>query len=309
MVQPRRQRRAIAAPPSPSPTGITIIPPSVPTQPQPIVKPADVSSAPAALRSFLKTLHDAVRMRQYRLIGQLSRVQCMREDGVKTIDFRKEGPILGMLPGTEQIVVTTEWRGLPSRWNDTTEFCQDCLSDCDVCNATGTKACEGYRCGGSGKVPKPAVACPDCAAMGILNSKCETCKGTGMIHDMQKCSVCEGSGVMTCSVCRGTKKRPTGIEGGATNWRLPACSSCKGSKFAHVEIPQSVNDFVNARMGSMLALGPIVRFAVESVGGDGIPPQVYDVEADQNGQYMVILLEHDQPGAAAFMIGGVLHRA
>jgi hypothetical protein len=67
-----------------------------------------------------------------------------------------------------------------------------------------------------------------------------------------------------------------------------------------------VEEFVNRRQGDMLAIGPIVRFAVNSVGGSGDPPQVFDVEPDTNQQYMVLLLEHERPGAGAFMLGGVL---
>jgi hypothetical protein len=59
-------------------------------------------------------------------------------------------------------------------------------------------------------------------------------------------------------------------------------------------------------MGEMLALGPIVRFAVDSIGGEGTPPIVYDVQADANGQHMVLLVEQNNADPRAYMIGGVL---
>lgn len=279
--------------------------------------PTDVLSAPLGLDPSalaetlqLQKLRDIVRTQQFRLIGRLSRVQVVRPDGAKTIDFRKDGPVLGFALGTEQLVVTTPWNGIPAKWDDTDQFCQRCLADCDVCNATGEKVCEGYKCGGSGKVPLPMVPCPadDCLQhSGQVVPKCAQCGGTGNFVPKGDCKMCAGTGRMTCSVCRGTKKRPTGIKGGSYDWRQPACAACGGSRFAHREIPQPLSDFVDARIGSMVALGPIVRFAVDSIGGEGTPPKVFDVQADSNGQHLVILLEHELPGAAVFMIGGVLN--
>lgn len=292
---PRRQRRVSTTAPAAVADPVTVAP---------------VIPGAEGFQQFLQQLRDIVRTRQFRLIGRLSRVQVVRPEGAKTIDFRKEGPVLGFAVGTEQIVVTTPWNGIPSKWDDTDRFCPDCLADCDVCGATGKKVCEGYKCGGSGKVPLPMVSCPaeDCLGItGQVNLKCAQCGGSGSFVPKGDCQMCAGTGQMTCSVCRGTKKRPTGIKGGSYDWRQPACQACWGSRFAHTEIPQEIMQFVDVRIGPMLALGPIVRFAVESVGGEGTPPQVFDVQADSNGQHMVIFLEHEQPGAGAFMIGGVLN--
>lgn len=297
-ITPRRQRRPIgSAPAAPDPT--------------PAAAPVTMmTAADGELQTFLQTLRDAARMKRYRLIGQLSRCQIMRPDGPKTIDFRKEGPILAMMEGSEQIIVVSEWRGIPPKLDDTDQFCPDCLSQCDVCGGSGNKICEAFKCGGSGVVPLPFAICTESSCLdgkaGVLNPHCPRCHGTGSYLPMGTCQVCHGSGKMTCSVCRGTGKRPTGIKDGDTNWRLPACATCKGTKFAHNEIPQETEQFVNARLGDMIALGPIVRFAVDSVGGTGMPPQVFDVDADANGQYLVLLLERDEPGAASYLIGGVL---
>lgn len=291
----RRQRRVITS--SPAPQAVSTL-------------PAPAPSSGAELQPLLQQLRDIARMRRYSMIGRLSRVQVMRPAGAKTIDFRKDGPVLAFAVGSEQIIVTTPWPGLPSKWDDTDQFCKDCLSACDVCNATGKKVCEGFQCGGSGKVPLPIVACSadECLEKtGHVNPKCTECGGSGNFSPKGDCKMCGGTGVMTCPVCRGSSKRPTGIKDGSVNWKDPACSSCQGSKFAHTEIPQAISDFVDVRIGPMIALGPIVRFAVESVGGEGTPPQVFDVMADSEGRHMVILLESEQPGAGAFMIGGVLN--
>jgi hypothetical protein len=291
VITSRRQRRVIT---------------SSPQESAPSVTPAGGE----ALQQMLQQHRDIIRTRRYSLIGRLSRVQVVRPDGPKTIDFRKEGPVLAFATGTEQLVVTSQWAGIPAKWDDTEEFCPACLSACDVCQASGKKVCEGYKCGGSGKIPLPMVSCPAAGCLaktGKVKPHCAKCGGTGMFVPKGDCQACAGTGVMTCSVCRGMKKRPTGIKDGSTNWRDAACVICKGSKFAHKEIPQPIEDFLDTRIGSMVALGPIVRFAVESVGGEGSPPQVYDVQPDTNGQHMVILLESEQPGAGVFMIGGVLN--
>jgi hypothetical protein len=239
---------------------------------------ARIQKATSALDDFLAYLRDIERLRQYHLVGRLSRAQILRPEGAKTLDFRKEGPVLAFANSTEQLIVCDPWRGLPPKWDDTDQFCTACLSKCDVCGGTGKKRCEAFKCGGSGKIMGTDKDCP----------------------------VCAGSGEASCSLCHGTGKRPTGIKGGLTNYREPTCPECRGSKFAHKEIPQDVNSFVNARIGGMIALGPIVRFVVESVGGEGLPPQVYDVEADTNGQHLAILLESEQQGSRVYMIGGVL---
>jgi len=295
----RRPRRPISAP------RVQAMP--IPAE---IQASANKQQPTQALEQLLGQLRDVARTKQYALLGRLSIVNIQRPDRVKTIDFRKDGPVLGKIPGTDQLIVTSPWQGLPEKWDSTDEFCPDCLAPCDVCDATGKKACEGYKCGGSGKVPGPTEACPRKGCLkftGKVNLQCALCKGSGNYVPFHDCPMCQASGKMICSSCRGTKRRPTGIRGGSLNWRDPACETCGGSKFNHKNIPQRIDDFVNARVGSMIALGPIVRFVVESVGGSGDPPQVYDVVADANGQHLVLLLEEDRTGAGAYLIGGVLN--
>lgn len=270
-----------------------------------------LATGEVALQTFLAQLNDIARTRQYQLIGRLSRLQILRPEGVKVLDFRKDGPVLGFADNSEQLIVTDSWRGIPPKWDDSDAFCTSCQSACDVCGGTGKKLCEAFKCGGSGRVPIPAVNCPadDClGAVGetVANPHCKMCRGTGVYIGSKECVVCKGSGRAACSQCRGTGKRPTGIVGGSTNYREPNCSACNGSKRSHKEIPQDINSFVNAHIGVNLALGPIVRFAVESVGGEGTPPVVYDVSEDSNGQHLVLLLESNTPGARVYMIGGVL---
>lgn len=157
----RRQRRPISS--NLAPAAQASIGVSVPAMPQPGTGSV---GAQDALQTFLEYLRDVDRMKRYRLIGRLSRVQILRPSGAKTLDFRKDGPVLAFATGSEQLIVTDPWRGIPPKWDDTDEFCKACSSDCDVCGATGKKLCEAYKCGGAGRVPLPTVLCPadDCLA-------------------------------------------------------------------------------------------------------------------------------------------------
>jgi molecular chaperone DnaJ len=58
-------------------------------------------------------------------------------------------------------------------------------------------------CGGDGRVPRPAVLCPECAGSGsrrwvrghlVFTGPCETCAGSGRL-DVQACRACQGAGV------------------------------------------------------------------------------------------------------------------
>jgi hypothetical protein len=263
-----------------------------------------------ALDAFLAQLRDLERAGEFDLLGRIGRIQVMRPEGPKTLDFRQEGPIVSRVKDSDQLLVTTRWKGLPAKWDDTEKFCPDCLSTCDVCGGAKKKACEAYQCGGSGKVRSVITSCtaPGCHAdSGQPIRACSVCHGTGNYSELTECAVCKGTGKMVCGPCRGTGQRPTGIEGGSTNWRDPACPRCLGSKFDHQQIPQDLEQFVNARHGDLVAVGPIIRFTVESIGGTGAPPRIFDVVPDGNEQYLALLLSDNATvGAHAYLVGGIL---
>ena len=98
---PRRRRRDPMVSPEP--------PQAPPQATAPLMNGAET-----ALQTFLAYLRDIERMRQYRLIGRLSRCQMLRPEGAKTLDFRKDGPVLAFANGTEQLIVADTWRGLPA---------------------------------------------------------------------------------------------------------------------------------------------------------------------------------------------------
>ena len=214
-----------------------------------------IEKAASSLRHLIQYILENERTKNYRLIGRLSRCQIVRPDAtVKVLDFRKDGPVLAMIAGSEQLLSVDPWRGLPAKWSDTEDFCSACLSLCDVCGGDGTGMCQFPKCGGGGRIPLPMVSCPadDClaapnAAQAHIKPGCEICHGTGMYVGTKECTLCKGTGLGKCNVCRGTGKRPTGISEGQTDYRLPTCPECGGAKFAHREIPQDLESFVGSR--------------------------------------------------------------
>ncbi len=77
-------------------------------------------------------------------------------------------------------------------------------------------------CGGTGQVPRPPLACPQCAGAGsrrwarghmVFNKDCETCGGVGQILS-QSCRVCGSSGVHARSEVV-TLNLPPGLDAGA----------------------------------------------------------------------------------------------
>jgi hypothetical protein len=280
-------------------------------------RPAEPSVAnlpvPQTLQAMLQPLHDLMRTRQYTVLGRMTVASILRDGGrVNTIDFRREAPTIAVANESDQLLMVTPWPGIPPKWSESTDFCQSCIAKCDVC-VDGKKACEGFQCGGRGTIPLPVELCdgPGCTkTMGKFNPSCTQCNGTGNVQKFADCPVCQGTGKMTCGSCRGTGERPTGVQDGnhsSADFRKPACNACKGSRFAHHDIPVNINEFVNAREGSMLFLGPVIRFVLDPVEG-GIP-QVFDVEPDSQNNGMVIALTSDAPGCEAYILGGVLKQS
>jgi hypothetical protein len=277
------------------------------------------------IRPLLEERREAMRRSDFEILGRMARAETPH--GVMQFPYTS-GPVLAwmverdrqgnvvMLSKTK-ILIVSGWNGLPDLRVNTEEPCTACLRDCDVCQGRGKKLCEGYGCGGSGFGPGKLTLCPgpDCLAeSGHVKPGCTTCAGNGQINKHAQCEICKGERiegvqgtVMICSMCKGKLKYPTGIQGGQTNYRLPSCDQCHGTKFAGDDVRQDVAKFVNAQIGLSLVLGPITRFAVESVGGEGTPPQVFDVNADAHGDLLVLLLEETQTGVTPFLLGGVLN--
>lgn len=275
-------------------------------QPRAVSKAILATGIDPALAQFIQRLRDYVRTKNYRLFGTLTTMQVLRETGRHTIDFRRDGMTVAIAADKDdQLLLVTPWSGIPPKWDDSQEFCPVCLAACDVCKGSKTEACPKET-----SLPDQVCQEEGCTGKtGKYNSKCKPCGGTGIIKASAKCATCKGTGITKCSACRGTGSYPTCVIAGDHSRQdrfRQNCPKCKGSGRAHKEIPVDLHQFVNAQQGTMLFIGPIVRFVIEPVNqGAGIVPQVFDVVPDQSGNLMVMGIEQEAPGCGAYLIGGV----
>lgn len=284
-----------------------------------------VENAEQSIQPLLDERRNAVRRGDFEILGRMARAETPH--GLMQWPH-DSGPILAYLGERDKnnafvnlsknkLAIVTAWEGLPQIRKSTEEPCPDCLRECDVCQGQGKKLCEAYGCGGSGVGPAIGlVLCPakGCSKeTGHFEKNCQQCKGSGQVEVREACKVCRGETipglvgtVATCSMCKGRKTYATGIKDGETNYRLPACLACGGSKFKGEVVDQDVNKFVNAWIGNMAVVGPITRFSTESVAGEGLPPLVFDVDPDVNGDLLVLIVDQQSEPRSAFLIGGVI---
>jgi hypothetical protein len=214
------------------------------------------------------------------------------------------------VPDPSKLLMITPWGGLPSIHEKGDEPCPECMSDCDICGATGEKVCEGWQCGGRGWVPGPSEVCtaPGCLGeRGKFNPECTACAGQGEVFPHLPCPMCHGAKVMICPVCKGAQQRPTGLQNGSTNWQDGACPKCHGTKANGKEVPQDLEKHVNAWIGPMPVIGPIVGMTIQCIAGMRPPVKQIDVTADANGDYLVLLLEPGSRVTHGYFLGGSLH--
>ena len=162
------------------------------------------------------------------------------------------------------LLVLGAWTGLPALRRNTQVPCAKCQHICDVCSGFGKKQCEGLDCGGRGWIGGKWISCPGpgChAETGQYKEDCAKCLKSevrGMVREQVVCPMCKGElgpngfTVMTCSGCRGTKKRSTGRVNGSLDWRLPVCKSCAGTGWKGEFVKQDVKKFTNAELQNFL---------------------------------------------------------
>ncbi len=231
------------------------------------------------LDGLLAERREWIRRGYYAVLGTVSLLETER--GVMRFPH-DTGPTVGYFVDPEnenapinRLVVMSPWEGLPDLREGSDKPCQACLLECDVCDPTGHKLCEALKCGGSGT---------------------RTDNG-------KPCDACEGTGRMVCPVCRGTRKAPSG----RTPDGSKRCTDCGGTKFQGKNVPQDLEQFINAKLGTMTVLGPITAMVLLSVSGEsGRIVRIFDVERDDAGDYIVLLLEPTSTVTRSYLLGGVL---
>jgi hypothetical protein len=274
---------------------------------------------PPELDAELKERWEAQRRGKFEILGTVTLMQTTKgpiwfpQNQGPTIAFAIEDNRDSVDIATAKLLIVSPWLGLPTLRENTTELCQDCLHTCDFCKGKGKKVCEGYQCGGRGTVPGPSYACKESGCLeetGRYNPDCKTCKGQGEIIPLIPCKVCEGTQEMTCSACHGTGEAPTGFEGGSTDANAKTCLACLGSHFQGKDVPQPLEQFVNARIGDdVLVLGPITSFVLQPPAGR---PKVFEVHPDALGDFLALVLQargtptQISGTLKAFLVGGIL---
>ena len=235
------------------------------------------------------------------------------------------------------LLVLGAWTGPPALRRNTQVPCAKCRHICDICSGFGKKQCEGLDCGGRGWIGGKWISCPGpgChAETGQYKEDCAKCLRSevrGMVREQVVCPMCKGEmgpngfTVMTCSGCRGTKKRSTGRVNGSLDWRLPVCKSCAGTGWKGEFVKQDVGKFTNAELRisstiprdrpkvlvvkpsqKFLALGPIHSFVIKDFGTRRI--RSFEVSQDSSGDFLMLLVPKVVRGSRskAYLVGGVV---
>lgn len=241
--------------------------------------PAAAVDPASQLRPLLEERAEAVRRGRYELLGTIAAL--ITEDGAMRFPGQG-GPAVAFLEGLTRtvLVITTAWEGLPDIRTVTSEPCQGCLHDCDVCDENGRKMCEG-----------------------------QGCRNASLKAGFVPCEMCGGARSIKCPQCEGTKKYPTGILNGGTNYKDGKCPECNGLRFQGSDAPQDESKFTSkdSALGpDFTVLGPIVAVVIDNIPGSAKAQTIFDVERDPDGDYLVLVLEKTPAATRAYLVGGVL---
>jgi len=258
--------------------------------------------------SFLETGHGALRfpMHENRPSGlSIGYMLVPRAGGLEVDD--------------QQLVALTEWNGAPNIHEKIPNTqCEACLRNCDVCNHTGIKNCEGLGCGGAGVRPGPLTDCDQPGCM-VETKKplagCPRCKGFGQWAKPVTCEMCAGSGKIKCAKCKGSGRYSTGIKNGGTDFMVGRCERCKGEQCEVKVIRQPMEPHINAllpdpQLGPWVAIGPILTLAIdltmEKFSQTGTPVRMFDVLPDAANDHLYLLLDSSSNPRWPYFVGGML---
>lgn len=243
-------------------------------------------------------------------------------------DVRRDlpNPVQGEFADWNTLLLLGPWLPLPPIRVNSSTPCPRCRNVCPNCHGEGQKQCEQVGCGGLGHVEVPGqllCTAPGCVVeTGKINPNgCEKCRNSGMIPRCDPCEMCHGTKVMTCPVCKGSKKISTGKIGGSTDYKAGDCRACHGTGWKAAFEPQNVEKFVNAVLDPLkfpdkkkfppvrwLALGPIHEFAIED--SSSRMQRSFEVSSDSMGDFLMLLIpaghKRQAMPAKAYLVGGVV---
>ena len=217
-------------------------------------RPAGIAT-PSAFLAELATQDQARRMMRYEVIGRLIALQTTQG----SIEFpRESGPGIGVEADREGFLFVTPWPVLPELKEHSEAFCSQCLQKCDICDGRGEGLCIFTGCGGAGKRAVGQDGCPECMQRGVYALDCGTCRGSGNVTILADCPACKGSGRAPCGPCRGSGKRPSGLD-----QEGKTCAGCRGTLRGGEWKRQDLHSLIAGKVGSHIAIGPVVRLAVK----------------------------------------------
>jgi len=274
------------------------MPTTHPRRPSPL-KPSPRKSSgsmktPAWLEAHLRPIKDILRTKEFTIMGRLSFVSVLnpKEQIPKLIDLRQEGPWLAEAKNVNQVLLISEWTGIPPHIDNSKQIpCPNCLRECEFCRGTKERNCSLQYCGGRGRRFDP--------------------QGLQDFSQEDHCPSCQGTGKVKCDGCQGTGRRSTGIAHGELydadrRPPQPVCPKCKGRKVLVKETPVNILDFQVAQVGPFQILGEIIRFTV--IPKSGKAAYQYDVLSDAMGDGMFLVIEPSGEYSMAYLVGGVAVR-
>jgi len=254
-------------------------------------KSSQSTRTPLWLRSHIDPIRDILRTKEYDVMGRLSFVSIVKPDGTqKLMDFRRTGPFVAEAKNVNQVLLISQWTGLPPHLEASATPCPDCQTECLFCKGRRSQICTLRYCGGVGVRRDP---------QGLMDFSQEKC-----------CPSCNGLGHIACEGCGGTGRRSTGFLGGAVydpdaRPAQTVCATCNGRRVLSTETPVSLLDFQIAQVGTISIIGEIVRFTV--IPDHGKAAYRYDVLPDGMGDGMFLVIEPGSP-QMAYLVGGIAVR-
>lgn len=273
-----------------------------PTAPTVSTQTPKAPATPATANPVLQTIdaqEEAIRQGDYTVLGRLMILHAEQGD----IELFKSGPLVATRNDRLELLITTEWPGLPDRVAVIREACKSCSTKCDQCLGSSRSLCT--LCGGAGHRTQ-WVTC-NCISNGELQptTDCKDCRGSGRRRTEQECTHCDATGQERCPRCDGKGVRGTG-KVGLPNGQAQPCGACQGQGWTIQTQQQSLDTFAHGRIAAdTVAFGPLRGLVWAAVDGS-TRIETCNVLPDREGNLMVLALRRSASNnARAYLVGGL----